>query len=128
MRNARDAPGASRAPDQSDGRDIPWWGTVSSAAAPVLLVTGLTAAAKLQPPKFGAFNNTVSALAGEGASYGWVMTLTFLVVGVCDVVTGLALRAAALKGRLVLIGAGVAGAGPLAAHRGGVLPAEPGGA
>ena len=109
MRNARDVPGASRAPDQSDGRDIPWWGTVSSAAAPVLLVTGLTAAAKLQPPKFDAFNNTVSALAGEGASYGWVMTLTFLVVGACDVVTGLALRAAALKGRLVLIGAGVAG-------------------
>jgi hypothetical membrane protein len=109
LRNARDAPGASRAPDQSDGRDIPWWGTVSSAAAPVLLLTGLTAAAKLQPPKFDAFNNTVSALAGEGASYGWVMTLTFLVVGVCDVVTGLALRAAALKGRLVLISAGVAG-------------------
>jgi hypothetical membrane protein len=94
----------------------------------VLLVTGLTTAAKLQPPKFDAFNNTVSALAGEGASYSWVMTLTFVLVGICDAVTGLALRVAALRGRLVLIGAGVAGAGPLAAHRGGVLPAEPGGA
>jgi len=46
-----------------------------------------------------------------------VMTLTFLVVGACDVVTGLALRAAALKGRLVLIGAGVAGMLVAARHR-----------
>src|SRR5215831_61371 len=100
---------------------MPWWGTVSSAAAPVVLVTGLTAAAKLQPPKFDAFNNTVSALAGEGASYGWVMTLTFAVVGLSDVLTGLALRVAALRGRLVLMGAGVAGAGVAAfpTHLGG---------
>jgi hypothetical membrane protein len=103
LRNERDVPGVA------DGPDVPWWGTVSSGAAPVLLVTGLTAAAKLQPPKFDAFNSTVSALAGDGASYSWVMTLTFAVVGICDVLTGLALRAAALPGRLVLIGAGVAG-------------------
>jgi len=106
LRNARDASGVSGVPDV---RDVPWWGTVSSAAAPVLLVTGLTAAAKLQPPKFDAFNNTVSSLAGEGASYSWVMTLTFVVVGLCDVLTGLALRVAALGGRLALIGAGAAG-------------------
>jgi hypothetical membrane protein len=103
LRNARDVPGVAGV------GDVPWWGTVSSAAAPVLLVTGLTAAAKLQPPKFDGFNSTVSALAGEGADYSWVMTLTFVVVGMCDVLTGLALRAAALPGRVVLMGAGVAG-------------------
>ena len=103
MRNLRDEPGVP------DVRDVPWWGTASSAAAPVLLVTGLTAATKLQPPKFDAFNSTVSALASDGAAESWVMTLTFLAVGLCDLLTGLALRAAALRGRLVLIGAGVAG-------------------
>ena len=103
MRNVRDVPGAAGV------REVPWWGTVSSAAAPVLLITGLTAAAKLQPPKFDAFNSTASSLAGDDASYSWVMTLTFAVVGMCDLLTGLALRAAALPGRLVLIGAGVAG-------------------
>ena len=75
MRNARDVPGVP------DVRDVPWWGTASSVASPLLLVTGLTAAAKLQPPKFDAFNNTVSALAGEGASYSWVMTVTFVRAG-----------------------------------------------
>ena len=90
-------------------RDVPWWGSVSSAAAPVLLVTGLAAAAQLQPPGVDALNNTVSALAGQGAAYSWVMTLTFVVVGACDVLTGIALRPAARAGRLVLIGAGVSG-------------------
>jgi len=102
-RDARDVP------DVPDVRDVPWWGTASSAAAPVLLVTGLTAAAKLQSPEFGAFNSTASALASDGAADSWVMTLTFLVVGMCDLLTGLALRAAALPGRLVLMGAGAAG-------------------
>ena len=115
MRNARDVPGAP------DVRDVPWWGTASSVASPLLLVTGLTAAAKLQPPTFDAFNNTVSALAGEGASYSWVMTVTFVLVGACDVLTGLALRAAALPGRVVLMVAGAAAAGVAAfpTHLGG---------
>jgi hypothetical protein len=37
------------------------------------------------------------------------MTLPFLVVGTCDVVTGLALRPARVPGRLILIAAAVAG-------------------
>ncbi len=89
--------------------DVPWWGAVSSAAAPLLLVGGLTAAATVQPASFDAFNNTVSALAGQGATDSWVMTLTFVVVGACDIVTALALRGAAFPGRLVLMAAGVAG-------------------
>jgi len=93
----------------TDLRDIPWWGTASAAFAPLLLVSGLMTAAELQPPGFAAFSGTVSSLAGDGAAYSWVMTFTFAIVGALDVVTGVALRAAALPGRFVLAGAGFAG-------------------
>jgi hypothetical membrane protein len=89
-------------------RDVPWWGVVSSAAAPVLLVGGWTAAASLQP-QFDPVAQTVSDLAALGATDRWVMTLTFVVVGCCYVVTGLALRPARRTGRLILIVASLVG-------------------
>ncbi len=89
-------------------RDVPWWGLASSAAAPILLVGGWTAAAALQP-HFDQVADTVSSLAAPGATDRWVMTLTFLVVGVCYVVTGLALRPARAAGRLILITGAAAG-------------------
>jgi hypothetical membrane protein len=88
-------------------RDVPWWGVVSSIAAPVLLVAGWTAAASLQP-HFDPVRDTVSSLAAPGATDPWLMTWTFIMVGVCYVVTGLALRPAGAVGRLILI-AGAAG-------------------
>jgi hypothetical membrane protein len=90
-------------------RAVPWWGVVSSAVAPVLLVGGWTAAASLQPRPFNAVASTISSLAAVGAAGRWVMTVALLAVGTCDVVTGLALRPAALPGRLILIVGGVAG-------------------
>ena len=93
----------------SGSRDIPWWGTASAAAAPLLLVGGMMIAAELQPPGFAVFSGTVSSLAGQGAVDAWVMTLTFAIVGALDVVTAVGLRAAAPSGRLVLAGAGLAG-------------------
>ena len=90
-------------------RVVPWWGVVSSTAAPVLLVGGWTVAARLQPRSFNAVTSTISALAADGAADRWVMTLVLLAVGVCDVVTGLALRPAATPGRLILIAGGMAG-------------------
>jgi hypothetical membrane protein len=90
-------------------RVVPWWGVVSSAAAPVLLVGGWTVAARLQPRSFNAVASTISALAADGAADRWVMTLVLLAVGVCDVVTGLALRPAATPGRIILIVGGMAG-------------------
>jgi Protein of unknown function (DUF998) len=89
-------------------RGVPWWGVVSSAAAPVLMVTGWTVAAGLQR-SFDPIAEPVSVLAAPGAADRWVMTLTFVVVGVCYFVTGLALRPARLPGRLMLMAALVAG-------------------
>jgi hypothetical membrane protein len=90
-------------------RVVPWWGVVSSAAAPVLLVGGWTVAAGLQPRPVNPVGSTISSLAADGATDRWVMTLVLLAVGICDVVTGLALRPAASPGRLILIAGGVAG-------------------
>jgi Protein of unknown function (DUF998) len=90
-------------------RGVPWWGVVPSAVAPVLLVGGWTIAAALQPGSFDAVTTTISALAAYGAADRWVMTLALLGVGACYVVTGLALRPAALAGRLILIAGGAAG-------------------
>ena len=89
-------------------RGVPWWGLVSSAAAPVLLVGGWTVAAGLQPGSFDAITATISSLAAQGAADRWVMTLALAGVGVCHVITGLALRPAASAGRLVLMIGGAA--------------------
>lgn len=87
-------------------RNVPWWGVLSSAAAPVLLAGGSTIAATLQPPSFDPVTDTVSALAAVGAVSRWLMTATFLAVGACDVITGLALRPASAAGRLILVAGG----------------------
>jgi hypothetical membrane protein len=85
------------------------WGVASSAAAPLLLVGGWTAASRLQPSSFDPVADTVSALAAVGAADRWVMTLTFLLVAVCDIVTAAALRPAGALGRLILVAGGAAG-------------------
>ena len=89
-------------------RDVPWWGVISSLLAPVLLVTGFTVAASLQP-NFDPVSGTVSSLAAVGATDRWVMTLTFVVVGVCYLATALALRPAGTPGRLILAAGAVTG-------------------
>jgi len=90
-------------------RGVPWWGVISSALAPVLLVAGWTLAGALQSRPYDAVGGTVSALAAVGAADRWVMTLVFAVVGSCQVITGLALRPAASPGRLILMAGGLAG-------------------
>ena len=89
-------------------RSVPWWGLASSAVAPVLLVGGWTLAAGLQPGSFDSVSGTISSLAGQDAADRWVMTLALAGTGACHVVTGLALRPAALAGRLVLMAGGAA--------------------
>jgi Protein of unknown function (DUF998) len=73
------------------------------------MVAGWTAAAGLQPRPVDPVAETVSALAAVGAADRWVMTLTFVLVGACDVITGLALRPARAPGRLILMAGAVAG-------------------
>jgi hypothetical membrane protein len=86
---------------------VPWWGIASSGLAPVLLIAGWTVAADLQPTPFDAVSRSISTLAMQGMPYRWIVIAGILGVGICNVVTGLALRAAADGGRLLLIAGGV---------------------
>ena len=89
-------------------RRIPWWTLVSSAGAPVLLIGGWTVAAGLQPAGYDSIRDTISALAGHGATDRWVMTAGLAGLGVCHLVTSLGLRPAALPGRFALAIGGIA--------------------
>jgi hypothetical membrane protein len=89
-------------------RGVAWWGVISAVAAPVLLIGGWTVAAGLQP-RFDPVADTVSALAAIGATDRWVMSLAFVLVGACYIVTALALRSARTGGRLILIAGAMAG-------------------
>ncbi len=86
---------------------VPWWGIASSGLAPVILVAGWTAAADLQPTPFDAVTRSISTLAAEGMPYRWIVTIAILSVGVCNILTGLALVSAADGGRILLIAGGV---------------------
>jgi Protein of unknown function (DUF998) len=90
-------------------RNVPWWGIASSGAAGVLMAAGWTIGASLQSRPYDPTADTVSALAGIGATDRWVMTLAFALVSACDIVTGLALRQARMAGRLILMAGGIAG-------------------
>lgn len=90
-------------------RELPWWGIVASAASPVVLAAGWTISASLQSRPYDPVADTVSALAGTGATDRWVMTMAFAMAGVCEMVTALALRRARTAGRLILMAGGIAG-------------------
>ncbi len=96
-------------PERPVGSGVPWWGVASSAAAPVVLFVGWMIGAWLQAGRYDPVRQTVSVLAAHGAADRWVMTLTFIVVGACDVITGLALRPAARLGRVIIVAGGIGG-------------------
>ena len=87
---------------------MPWWAVLSAATAPVFLIGGWTLAAALQPGGFSSVRDTISALAGLGATDRWVMTIGLAVLGTCHLVTALGLRPAAGAGRLLLAAGGLA--------------------
>lgn len=108
-------------------RRVPWWGLISSAAAPVLLIGGWTQAAAIQPVPFDAVVRTISELAARDTPHRVVMTTALVGVGLSHLVTACALSPAATAGRLILGLGGLAtlgvatfplpaGGGPSAAH------------
>jgi hypothetical membrane protein len=87
---------------------VPWWAVVSSGLAPVFLIGGWTLAAALQRDGYSSVRDTISGLAGFGATDRWVMTAGLYGLGACHVVTALALRTAAPAGRVLLAVGGLA--------------------
>lgn len=89
-------------------RPVPWWGLLSASAAPVLLIGGWTVAAAQQRGRFDPVVETISALAARGATDRWIMSVALAGLGICHVVTALALRPAASAGRVALGAGGLA--------------------
>ncbi|CAL9335133.1 DUF998 domain-containing protein [Streptomyces sp. enrichment culture] len=89
-------------------RLVPRWVLLSSGCAPVVLVGGWTGAALLEGPSYDPVTQTISVLGSYGAPGFWVMTLAFVALGVCHLLTAWGLRAAATAGRVALAGGGLA--------------------
>jgi hypothetical membrane protein len=87
---------------------IPSWAVASAGSAPTILVGGWSLAARRQPLGYDPVRDTISALAGHGASDRWVMTSALAGLGACHVVTAVGLRPAGTAGRVALAGGGVA--------------------
>lgn len=83
-------------------KPVPWWAVLSSACAPVLLIGGWQLAAARQSGGFDPVSQTISALAGHGATEPWIMATALLGVGVCHTITAAGLAPAAAPGRLLL--------------------------
>lgn len=87
---------------------VAWRSLASATLAPVFLIGGWTVAAALQPPGYSSSVDTISALAGYGATDRWVMTVALIGLGLCHLVTASGLLAAAPTGRWVLAVGGLA--------------------
>ena len=70
---------------------VPWWGLVSSIAAPLLLIGGWTLAAGMQPMNFDVVMRTISDLAAHDTPHRWLMTGALVGVGLSHLATASAL-------------------------------------
>lgn len=89
-------------------RAIPWWTVVAASASPVLLIGGFLAATAMQPASYSPIRDTISELAGRGATDSWVMTSALAGLGLCYLLAALGLQPARGAGRVLLGGGGVA--------------------
>jgi hypothetical membrane protein len=87
---------------------LPRWALPSALVAPIGMIGGWTLAAAVQGPGFDPVRDTISALATQAATAPAIMTAGLALTGVGHVATAVALRPAALPGRLLLATGGVA--------------------
>ncbi|WP_446219802.1 DUF998 domain-containing protein [Micromonospora sp. IBHARD004] len=89
-------------------RAVPTWAVTTAAAAPVLLVGGWTVAGSRQPGGYDPVRDTISELAGQGATDSWIMIGCLVLLGCCYLATAAVLHAAGLPSRFLLAVGGVA--------------------
>lgn len=87
---------------------VPPWAVLAATLAPIGMIGGWTLAAARQQAEFDAVRETISALAASTATLPGIMTAGLALTGVGHVATSLALRPAALPGRLLLATGGIA--------------------
>ena len=98
----------TRSIEPARSASLPRWAALSAALTPVGMIGGWTLAAARQGPGFDAIRDTISALAAQSAAAPSIMTAGLALTGVGHLATAVALRPAALAGRLLLGAGGVA--------------------
>jgi hypothetical membrane protein len=76
---------------------------ITALAAPIALVGGWLVAGALQPATYSPMRQTMSVLAGDGATDRWVMTAALVLVGSCQVATGAGLTRVRVPARILLV-------------------------
>ncbi|MGV8967258.1 MAG: DUF998 domain-containing protein [Cellulomonas sp.] len=87
---------------------LPRWALPAAVLAPIGMIGGWTLAAAVQGPGFDPVHDTISALATQAATAPVIMTVGLLLTGIGHGTTAVALRPAALPGRILLATGGVA--------------------
>jgi hypothetical membrane protein len=82
---------------------VPGWAVGTALLAPVVLVGGWLIAGALQPASYSPMRQTMSALAGHSGTDRWVMTAALLLVGSCQIATGVGLTSVRLPARILLM-------------------------
>lgn len=86
---------------------VPWWTALAAIGVPVVLIGGWTVGALLQPAgSYDWTTKSISALASDNAADHWFMTASFVLYGLCQLLTALGLRMIRPVGRIVLAGSG----------------------
>ena len=93
------------------GRTVPRWAVVCAGLSPILLTLAWLAGDLLQPASYSPIRQTISALAGQGATDRWLMTAILFAVGGSYLVTAAGLTGLRLPARILLVIAGICSAG-----------------
>jgi uncharacterized protein DUF998 len=94
---------ADRARLVRSAQPVPGWAVGTALIAPVALVGGWLIAGSLQPASYSPMRQTVSVLAGQSGTDRWVMSAALLLVGTCQIATGVGLMGVRTPARLVLV-------------------------
>ena len=87
------------------------WAVVSTALAPLAMISAWLVAETLQPPSYSPLGSSISGLASLGAADRWIVTSALFVVGACYLVTAACLPGLRRPARMVLLITGLSGIG-----------------
>jgi hypothetical protein len=95
----------------SANRPVAAWVPVSAGLSSALLTIAWLIGDAVQPTSYSPLRQTVSVVAGYGATDRWIVTGALYVIGVCHLATAAGLRALTLRARVGLVVAGLAAIG-----------------
>lgn len=91
-------------------RPPPGWVLITTGLAPLLVIGSWLAAGEVQPA-YSPLRDTVSVLAGQGATHRWIVTGALFAVGGCYLATAVGLIGLRIPARILLAVAGLCSIG-----------------